>query len=275
MPNAFMNFIRGGKIEILLSDFLQNPTGKNSSSFARRSDIIANLKGRFDKIKNNISYKIYNDGFDYLFAFKIPSESYSGLFYDVFLQFIDTSKKYKNSSTISYYPVHFASNSPHMMFTYTYVLYHENLHVDLLEDIDFYSKEAIKNRPKTTNPVETSGFEKSCYYAALYITEMKLTNKKYFEKELIEFNDKARKDLFSNIMTQEEKLRQYNTFKNKKSESKKKFNSSRVKKANSEHSKSFKNHDNKRQSSNSLKSNNKRQSSFKSLFKKDMSVKKK
>lgn len=206
-----MNFT---KIQLTLNDILTNPTGKKTAYVANRAAIKEDLERKYyklmKKVNNKLSYKIYKEGVDYYFHFKIPSSTYDGLFYDVVLQFYPEDKKMSQDKTISRYYVNIFSNSPSFMFTYTYVVYHNNM---LPKGFKKYcSKEALRNHPTTRNPVEVYGYEKSVYFACLYIIINKLYNKFQIERSLFRFNNKTFDDT---IMTQENKLVEYNRTKEK------------------------------------------------------------
>lgn len=156
---------------VTLNDFLQNPVGSGSASVARRDIIKMNLEMRYEKIssKAKITYNAYkykNDTF--LFHFKIPSEQfYDKLYYDVVLLFTPTSEDNRRIVTLNNYMMQMFSNSPNFMYTYAYV-YNQNGNL-----IPFLnpkiSKLALTKAPTVRNPQESYGFEKSIYYALLYM----------------------------------------------------------------------------------------------------------
>jgi len=267
-----LNFpIFNGRTIITLDQFLTNPSGKGSSMFGKREEIKKNLNLRYYSLLKNstkngtFTYKVYIDKNVYFFWFKIPSETYKEITYDVVLEFVPTDKKQEKFSTINDYSINFFSNSPHMMFTYTYVLNQERLLVDMLKSTK-YSKEALKNRPKVTNPVEIFGFEKSCYYACKYIMEKKLYTKSEIERNATEITKTTRVELLNSIMSQESKYLQYETIKKKITDAKRKERQAKAKKANEQHSKAMSAFKSKRPSSNTV--NKKKTSGFKSVFSK-------
>jgi len=153
-----------------------------------------------------------------------------------------------------------------MMFTYTYVLNQENILVNMLKTTK-YSKQALKDRPKVTNPVEIFGFEKTCYYACKYIMEKKLYTKSEIEKNSTEITKTTRVDLLNNIMSQESKYLQYETVKKKYADLRKEERKAKAKKANEQHSQAMEKSKAKRPSS-SKTINKKKTSGFKSVFSK-------
>lgn len=156
-----------------MNDFLTNPTGKSSSSFARRDLIIADLNHRYDLLikESNIEMKTFLDHGSYIFYLKIPSEKFtSKLYYDVVLEFIPISSKGnsgKKETTINNYMMRMFSNSPNFMFTYAYVYKKDNNLVKFLENK--LSKKSLEEEPKVKNPQLVYGFEKSVFFALLHI----------------------------------------------------------------------------------------------------------
>jgi len=271
---GLLNFpIFNNRTIVTLDQFLSNPTGKGTSMMAKRENIKKDLESRYYKLlknstKNgNFTYKVYIDKDSYFFWFKIPSETYKEIYYDVVLEFLPEDKKQEKFTTINDYSMNFFSNSPHMMFTYTYVLNEEHLLVEMLKSTK-YSKEALKHRPKVTNPYEMFGFEKSCYYAAMYIKEKKLYNKTDIARNATEITKTTRLELLNSIMSQESKFLQYETVKKKYADAKRKEREAKAKKANAEHNKAMATYKSKRPVSSSNKTNTKKTSGFKSVFSK-------
>jgi len=270
MPLNFPIF--NGRTIITLDQFLTNPTGKGSSFMSKRLEVKKNLDMRYYKLlkestKNgNFTYKVYIDKDVYFFWFKIPSETYKEIYYDVVLEFVPTEKKMEKFSTINDYSINFFSNSPHMMFTYTYVLNQERLLVDMLKSTK-YSKQALKDRPKVTNPVEIFGFEKSCYYACKYINEKKLYTKAEIERNATQITKTTRVELLNSIMSQESKYLQYEAVKKKYADEKRKEREAKARKANSQYNQAVKAATAKKPST-SKTVNRKKATGFKSVFSK-------
>jgi len=268
-----LNFpILNGRTIITLDQFLTNPTGKGSSMMGKREEIKKNLNAKYYSLLKNstkngtFSYKVYIDKNVYFFWFKIPSETYKEIYYDVVLEFVPTDKTQEKFSTINDYSMNFFSNSPHMMFTYTYVLNQEHLLVDMLKSTK-YSKEALKNRPKVTNPVEIFGFEKSCYYACKYINEKKLYTKSEIERNSTEITKTTRLELLNSIMSQESKYLQYEAVKKKYADLKRKEREAKARNSNTQYNQAVQKAAAKKPST-SKTINKKKASGFKSVFSK-------
>jgi len=188
-----------------LKQFLQNPTGKNTSYMSSREKIKENLTVNYLKLlkqnKGKFETKIFRLEKDrYLFWFQIPSEKFPDFFYDVCLEFTLSEVRSLYDANIKFF-----SNSPNFMFTYTYVLNQMNLLVDFLKTK--CSSIALKDAPNIKNPIESFGFEKSCYFAALYIKDMSLYKLDTVEKNALKFDKNL---LLSKIKSSEEKLKEYN-----------------------------------------------------------------
>ena len=219
-------------IKLTLNSLLQNPTGFSTSYMASRKHIIENLENRYQKLlvkHKKFVYKTFKVGKDYLFLFEIPSESLEDFYYDVCVYFyIDSEnedgnrvepsqmEKIEEDRTINRYNVKVFSNSPAFTFTYAYVLNKHNLIPDLFRDK--CSKISLEEPPKIKNPVEVYGFEKSLYFASLYLRDQKLYNKYEIQKNLFIF-DKIK--MLLKVRSSESKLKDINVMKKKLIEEKK------------------------------------------------------
>lgn len=194
--------------------FMQNPMGSATTFGGNREIIKEGLYSKYlTMIKNvkDFEHYIYRYKDNYIFHFKIPSEKFfiEKMTYDVVLEFIpETSDSLELKSIDTGYRMRFFSNSPSFTFTYAYVLFHNDMTVAWLDK--HLSKESIKKPPEIRNPVQSFGFEKTCYIAAIYIknhdyTDKKILNNKAKEiKNPLEFNK-----IYSEIMSCENKVAQY------------------------------------------------------------------
>lgn len=201
-------------IDLTIKDLLQNPTGRSSAYMATRSVIINELENRYIKLMQKhkkLEFKIYKNKDEYLFYFKVPSETLDTLIYDVFISFIPEDDEIKKDRTINRYKIKLFSNSPNFTFTYTYVLNQNNIIVPQL--LTKCAEKALKEEPKVKNPVGSYGFEKSCYFACLFMKDIGLTNKTLIEQNAITFDEKK---VLSKIKSQDDKLKEYSLIKNQK-----------------------------------------------------------
>ena len=210
------------QFKMTLQELIMNPTGKRSAYVASRSMIKESLTHKYNAlimIHKKFDYKIYKQNDIYYFHYKIPSETYKQVLYDVIVEFYPDPDEPNctEDKTTNRYLLKVFSNSPSFMFTYTYVVNENNLLADGTKK--FCSKEALKSRPVVRNPVESYGYEKSVYFACLDIINKRLYEKKTIDKMLF----KMKNDTFGkNIMTQENKLIEYNKNKNQARKIKKK-----------------------------------------------------
>jgi hypothetical protein len=197
---------------LTLSDFLQNPSGKGSGMVASREIIIKSMTEKFQKLMKKINgkliHEIYKVGDNYVFYFKIPSESFDKLYYDVVLEFSPVDEQAKKDGKLINYQVHFFSNSPSFTFTYAYVVYNTGMMVDRL--VDKFDNMAIKNNPSTRNPVEVLGFEKTCYFAALFIKEHDLNTKSIIDEKATKWDENK---FIKSIASDHDKLAEYQIYK--------------------------------------------------------------
>jgi hypothetical protein len=215
-----------------MHELLSNPTGKGSAYGSARFRIKEDLDKRYKNLiykYKGFQYRVYKVKSSYFFHFKIPSETYDNLEYDVIIEFYPEDEEAEKDKTINSYYVRVFSNSPAFMFTYTYVCYHNDLIPKSL--IKFCSKIALKQAPNVRNPVQVYGYEKSVYFACLYIISHDLFKKFEIEKNLFEYQ----KDTWSTtVRTQEAKFNEYNKCKKDAAAAKKKAKADRIKKLDAE-----------------------------------------
>lgn len=168
---------------ITMDGYIKNPVGKGSANVARRDMIRRNLESRYlvmlkqsksmFKIKDFFIDKVGN----YILHMEVPSEYYykEGLFYDVVIQFMVTDSS-RVDLTLKNYRIRLYSNSPAFMFTYGYVYNKDENLVPFLKNK--LSSLALTKAPVIRNPDESYGYEKSVYFAILFLRDNpRLTNK--------------------------------------------------------------------------------------------------
>jgi len=199
------------EIDLSIKQLLQNPTGSYTSYMASRARIKEGLDLRFNSfiIKHKkFEMKVFEYKKDkYLFYFKIPSESYDKLLYDVLIE-IDVTPEDKIRNTIMNSPIKLFSNSPDFIFTYAYTLNQNEMIVPIVKAK--INKKALTEEPKIKNPLEIYGFEKSCYYACSYIKQFELYKITQIRNNLFLFN---KDKILKTVSTDAEKLAEYNKYK--------------------------------------------------------------
>lgn len=199
---------------ITLREALQNPSGAGSAAVGNRKVIKDNLRMRYTKevYPRGIDYKIYNEGDNFVLHFRIPSENYD-IHFDVVLRIIPVD----GATNVRDWEVEFFSNIPAFTFTYAYAIYHKGWLISQLADR--FSDVALTETPRVKNPLEENGFEKSIYYALLFMENFHLfssANLKRLGKEKVDW-----KKLSTSIDTDSGIMKKYNAVKKKASAEKK------------------------------------------------------
>jgi hypothetical protein len=201
-------------ITLTLHSLLTNPTGKHTAYMSSRARIIEDLEARYARMlgkHKGFEFKVFKKSKEYIFVFKIPSETHDNFMYDVVILFTPKEKEYEKDRTLNRYTLSLFSNSPNFTFTYTYVLNKNDILAKFMKPK--CSPAAIKDAPKVRNPVEVYGFEKSCYYACMYIRQLGLTNKFDLDANVFLYNQGR---IMKMVASQEDKLKEYNLFKSNK-----------------------------------------------------------
>jgi hypothetical protein len=202
-----------------INQFLQNPVGKGSASGARRDVIIENLQKRYSKLykesKKLFRLSVIKSGPNYFFVFKIPSETYYKykFTYDVVIEFIPQGSSGLDL-TLNRYAIKVFSNNPNFLFTYAYVYNQDDIIIDFLKDK--VSKKALTDPPDKRNPNQSYGFEKSVYFALLYIMDKKL-----YTKAFLKTQETSLELVHENVLSCDEKLEQNKQMKLKEQQEKK------------------------------------------------------
>ena len=195
--------------------FLQNPTGPYSSFFGKRENIKRDLEERFYKLlqsarNKDFKHDIYRDGNDYYFAFKIPSEKYNKIEYDVVIRLYPKETAVISESTLLNYNIQFFSNSPAFVYTYAYVSNKDKMLIKFLSGK--LGSKALNDPPKVRNPIEIYGFEKSIYFSLLYIKHNNLHIKSALPVKVKKFNKSS---IINNCKSSDTIMKEYDNEKMK------------------------------------------------------------
>lgn len=207
-------------MSISVNQLLKNPSGKYSAYFGRRDLIIQNMEDRFYNIlkkKKEFKTKIYRDGDSYFYVLKVPSETLEDFYFDVVIEAFPVSEGFKTDFSINNYNVRLFSNSPNFIFTYAYVYNKTDTLIEFLKEK--ISDRALEEEPKVRNPIESYGYEKSVYFALLYLKEKGLNVKSKADKESKKLD---KKEILKEVLDSDAMLKKYNIAKNKEKEQKKK-----------------------------------------------------
>jgi hypothetical protein len=158
--------------DMTFQQFLQNPTGPYSSFFGKRENIKADLESRFAKListskKKDFDCELFREKNDYYFHIKMPSEQFSTIFYDVVIELRPSISAVLTEGTLLNYSMLFFSNSPSFVYTYAYISKKDHILIPFLETK--LNTAALTQPPAVKNPIEIYGFEKSIYFALLYL----------------------------------------------------------------------------------------------------------
>ena len=203
-----------------MQQIYQNPAGKGSAQISSRYTVKADLKKRYDKLKEDgkeFELNVYGDEKTFVLVFKVPSEQKDekDLRYDVVLELIRGISG-SSISLLRYY-LRFWSNSPAFKFTYAHAAYKNGWIPKWL--VSKTSRKSRVTAAKVRNPTDRMGFEKSIYFAILYLEENELFKVQYLTKLSKGLINK--KFLESLVAGMDEKEKEYNINKIEKSLNKK------------------------------------------------------
>lgn len=156
-------------MSIKFKNIVEAPLTPYERSIAAKYKVMNKLQTDFLSIKNLFELSYVNKTSEYIEIFlKIPSEPFrEKLKYDVIVRFYLNSNEDNKIEAST--PVEVFSNSPSFMFTYTFVYKKHNVLIEEYEK--FQAKRALTEKPLKTNPHEILGFEKSLFYAFLWLRD--------------------------------------------------------------------------------------------------------
>lgn len=192
----------GGR-EMTFDQYIQNPMGIANSVISNREMYRNMYMIKLDTIMvremGKIDYHLYKDkSKDRYYAYiKVPSEVVEKFYYDVVIEFTP-EKGAKPSKSLKDYNVRFYSNDPAFVYTFAHAFIKNKMFI--MEYTDKMSKEAVKKKAVTKNPMDTVGYVKSLFFAYLIMKRFNL-----FEKVLYidKYNEKFVKQ---NIMNADRKI---------------------------------------------------------------------
>lgn len=154
-------------MDFTLRSYLSNPYGKGSTIVPNLQGIKEGYMAKLSKISEQIIIRWFNLKNKSLICYLgIPSESVSGVHYDVVFEF-DLSSNEKATTALDL-QVQVFSNSPSFSYTYAYAFMKADLVPKWLHDK--YTKEVRKTSAAVKNSNQIIGLEKTIYMAALYLT---------------------------------------------------------------------------------------------------------
>lgn len=180
-----------------------------------REDLIKKyVKYVSDEIKCERYYLKNKD--EYIFSFKIPSESnykyVRPFFYDVILSFTPINKdmQKEGSRTLNDYKIKIFSNMPSFVFSYQYIFRQRKFLIDWIPKSKLNSY-ALTKPPSIKNSYGIINYEKSLYFSYLYILYNKFYDKEYFLSNCIKTISYS--SILKNIRSQDDLMKDYNKHK--------------------------------------------------------------
>lgn len=169
--------------------YIKNPAIVGTSTI-QNNLLKDNYSIRFDTLLvregGNLRYKLYKDskGNKYIHI-KIPSELIPNFYYDVVIEFVE-STILSVTSSLEKNNIKFFSNDPAFIFTYAYAFNKNGLIIDSLKNK--LPKECLENKANVKNPRSNIGPVKSFYFAYFFIKLKKLFSKSNW-KNISDLND--------------------------------------------------------------------------------------
>lgn len=182
--------------------YIQNPMGIKNAVIGNREMYRNMYNMKLDTIMvremGKIDYYLYKNGDKYYCHIKVPSEVVERFYYDVVIEFYPGKDTKKNDKTLHSYEAKFYSNDPAFVFTFAHAFIKNKIFITELTDK--MSKQAVKERGKDRNPMDTVGYVKSLFFAYLLMKRFGLFDKiRYAQKSNI-------KNLKAMIMSADEKI---------------------------------------------------------------------
>jgi hypothetical protein len=203
-----------------LNQLISNPSGIGSSFLSSRKAIKEDLYRKFVAVveknkKTPFRMASFEDKKEekIYFHIQVLSESLEKpFFFDVVLEFntIEWTKKALMESEVKIF-----SNSPSFVFSYAFVAKENDLIIPWMEKL--IEKKALTENPRVRNPVEIMGFEKSIYFAYLWMEENEFFKRSYSSPTTF-----SKKKILDIVESSEKILSLYNNQKKKEAAERKK-----------------------------------------------------
>lgn len=160
--------------------YIHNPAGKNASvmNAVARDAFKRSYTSKFGMImlreNGTINTFLYHDKKHnaYYAHIKVPSEVVKKFYYDVVIKFTANQSIEGGGKDLFKYNVQFFSNDPAFCYTYAYAFNQNDLFIKELSKKMI--KKCLKEKAKQKNPMESTGYVKTIYFAYLYMQSKKL-----------------------------------------------------------------------------------------------------
>ena len=165
-----------------INEYLKHPAGKGAV-IPGREMLLDRYNYRYQVLNKNkhIDMKVYVDGNNVYYHLIIPSESeFKENDYDIILKFSPRNQTDIDDKSYRQYEMQVFSNCPSFTYTYAYVA---KLNGYLIPELmNKYDEQVLQYPPVSRNPGLLFSYEKSIYYACLYVTsEKQFLTKMYVE----------------------------------------------------------------------------------------------
>lgn len=179
-----------------IEQYLSNPAGKGASVQLR--PIQLQFSQEYEKIRDQIQYRIYSKGNKVWFFVLIPSHSAKGSNYEVLIEVdvkgVDTSPNSREKIDSLDFKCY--SNSPSFVYTYAYVFHRHKMLIPFAEKL--YDQKVLTVKPSVKNPYLTIGYERSLYMALRKIIDRGQSSMLYIRPNQIAIENDAL--FFANLL---------------------------------------------------------------------------
>ena len=166
--------------------YIDNPAG-GGAVFTNRAALKRTYQDKFNALmvreNGNVKYIVFKDKDahdSYYIYFKIPSESVSGLYYDVVVRLFTTENSKKAATDLRNYAVQFYSNDPAFTYTFAYAFSKNKM---LIKDLaGKLSKAPVKN------PRNDVWYVKSLFFAYLVMEKYGLFNRTLLNGKALKYS---------------------------------------------------------------------------------------
>lgn len=167
-----------------IQEFMKSPFGAGFTA-VNNEPLRVELKKRYvqlKKDKNPVKLSgVYKNRNTYYYHLIIPSESERTNNYDVVIALSPSNKLTGlNDSFTNRWAVTFFSNCPSFTYTFAHVYRKANLLIEFF--YDKYDDDIFRLKPESHNPVKLINYDKSIYFALLFLEE----NPSYYNKNVLD-----------------------------------------------------------------------------------------
>lgn len=198
-------------LEMTFNRYMDNPSS-GTSVYSMREYYRNIYKNKFDNLlvreQGNIKYTVYktdNSTDTFYIHIKVPSESLSGLYYDVVIELSTQSNDLKSRPNLREYHVRFFSNDHAFCYTFAHAFNKNGLFIPILKSKMI--EKCLKERGSNRNPRDDVWYVKSLCFAYYTMERYNLFNRSTLTQNSIKFVSNT---LLNNVMHAASKSEEYN-----------------------------------------------------------------